>query len=162
NPCSHALPPATCRSRYRLDRPGMRYWRSRMSNDPISPDMTNRADYWAMKMADGSDSVTEAELAEFHSWLLERPANEDDFRRAVALMQLAADLSPSQQSALISPSGGVHGESDHVASRRNVLKFTALAASAAALLVTGGLFLEHRGFFGETYTTKTGEQYTVK
>jgi transmembrane sensor len=133
-----------------------------MSNDPTSPDMVNRADYWAMKMADGSDAVTEAELAEFHAWLFASPANEDDFRRAVALMQLATDLSPAQQSALISPSGSTHSESDHAAGRRNILKFTALAASAAVMLVTGGLFLEHRGFFGETHATKTGEQYTVK
>lgn len=133
-----------------------------MSNDPTSPDMINRADYWAMKMADGSDALTEAELAEFHAWLLESPANEDEFRRSVAVMQLASELSPAQQSALTSSSGDSRSENDHVAARRNILKFTALAASAAALLITGGMLLERRGFFGETYTTKTGQQDTVK
>jgi transmembrane sensor len=133
-----------------------------MSNDPTLPGMSNRADYWAMKMSDGSGTLTEAELTEFHSWLAEDPANEDEFRRAVAVIHMAGDLSPAQQSALISPSGAGTGEGGKVAGRRNVLKYAALAASLAMVFVLGGLFLDQRGVFGETYTTKTGEQYTAK
>lgn len=130
-----------------------------MSND--QPDMTNRADYWAQRMADGSDAVSDEERAEFHTWLFDNETNEQDYRRSVGLIQLAADFSPAQQTALIAPSGSNASESDRVAGRRNILKFAALAASAATVLVTGGLVLEHRGFFGKTYTTKTGEQYIV-
>jgi transmembrane sensor len=133
-----------------------------MSNDTTSPDMNNRADHWARRMADNSDAVSDAEHAEFQAWLFESEQNELDYRRAVALMQLVADLSPAQQSALISPSGDLRSESARIAGRRNILKFTGLAASAAAALVTGGLFLENRGYFGESHVTRTGETRTVK
>lgn len=133
-----------------------------MSNDPSSPDMTNRADYWAQRMADGSDTITDEERAEFNAWLFDNESNEQDYRRAVMVMQLAADLSPAQQSALTSPSGSGHTEHDRVAGRRNVLKFAALAASVAALVVTGALFVEQGRLSSQTYRTATGETQTIK
>ena len=41
------------------------------THDSGLPDMTNRADYWARRMADALDPVTEAERGEFHAWLFE-------------------------------------------------------------------------------------------
>jgi transmembrane sensor len=133
-----------------------------MSQDPGPPDMTHRADYWAGRMADSSDAISAEERAEFDTWLSESEQNELDYRRSVTLIQLVADLPPSQQSALISPSGEGRTESDRVAGRRNILKFAGLAASAALGLVAGGIYLENRGIFGETHSTRTGETRTVK
>jgi transmembrane sensor len=124
--------------------------------------MTNRADYWARRMADALDPVTEAERGEFHAWLFESEENELDYRRAVGLLGLMADLPAASQSALISPSGDGRSESDKVAGRRNILKFAGLAASAVIGLVSGGIYLEKRGMFGTAHSTGIGENSTVK
>jgi transmembrane sensor len=113
-------------------------------------------------MADSSDAISADERAEFDAWLSESEQNELDYRRSVTLIQLVADLPPSEQSALISPSGEGRTEGDRVAGRRNILKFAGLAASAALGLVAGGIYLENRGIFGETHSTRTGETRTVK
>jgi transmembrane sensor len=133
-----------------------------MSQDREPPDMIHRADYWARRMGDSSDAISDDERAEFHAWLLASEQNQLDYHRAVTLIQIVADLPPSLQSALISPSGDSRAESDRVAGRRNILKFAGLAASAAVGLVAGGIYLENRGLFGETHSTRTGEMRTVK
>ncbi len=132
------------------------------TRDPVPPDGMNRADYWARRMADGEDAVTDAEREEFRAWLAEDDAHEHDFRAAVVLLQLAMDLPPAGQNALISPTSEARSESDRVASRRNILKFAGIAASAAVALVTGGLYLEEKGLFGQSHTTRTGETRTVQ
>jgi transmembrane sensor len=124
--------------------------------------MSNRADYWARRMADASDAVSDAERSDFHAWLLASQENEDDYRRAVGILQLATNLPGTAQSALISPSGEGRAESARVAGRRNILKFAGLAASVAVGLVAGGIYLENRGTFGESHSTGTGETSTVK
>jgi transmembrane sensor len=133
-----------------------------MANDPGSPDMTSRADYWAQRLADGSDAISDAERSEFNAWLFASEENQREFQLAVMVSQMPADLSASQQSTLISLSSDQPSESDRVAGRRNILKFTALAASAAATLVTGGLLLENLGSFGQTHRTATAETQTVR
>ncbi len=132
------------------------------THDSGPPDMSNRADYWARRMADALDSPTEAERGDFHMWLFESEENQLDYRRAVGVLELMADLPAASQSALISPSGEGRSESDKVAGRRNILKFAGLAASAVIGLVSGGIYLENRGLFGTTHTTGTGETSTVK
>jgi transmembrane sensor len=132
------------------------------THDPGPPDMGNRADYWARRMADASDTITVAERNDFTAWLLASEENEMDYRRAVGVLQLMASLPASAQSALISPSGEGRSESDRIAGRRNILKFAGLAASVAVGLVAGGIYLENRGIFGESHTTATGETSTVK
>ena len=132
------------------------------THDPGLPDMSTRADYWARRMADASDPVSDAERSDFSAWLLSSEENELDYRRAIGVLQIMASLPASAQSALISPSGEGRSESDKVAGRRNILKFAALAASVAALLVSGGIYLENRGIFGESHSTGTGETSTVK
>jgi transmembrane sensor len=132
------------------------------THDPGPPDMSNRADYWARRMADASDTVSDAERSDFYAWLLCSPQNEDDYRRAVAVMQLVTSLPAAAQSALISPSGEGRSERDRIAGRRNILKLTGLAASVAVGLVAGGIYLESRGHFGESHSTGTGETSTVK
>jgi len=132
------------------------------THDPGSPDMGNRADYWARRMADASDTLTVAERNDFTAWLLASEENEMDYRRAVGVLQLMASLPPSAQSALISPSGEGRSESARIAGRRNILKFAGLAASVAIGLVAGGVYLENRGIFGESHSTGTGETSTVK
>jgi transmembrane sensor len=125
--------------------------------------MGNRADYWARRMADASDTVTDAERSEFTVWLLESDENAKDYRRAVGVLQLVGSLPASAQSALISPSSGeTRSENDKVAGRRNILKLASLAASVAFGLVAGGIYLENRGIFGESHSTGTGETSTVK
>jgi transmembrane sensor len=133
-----------------------------LTHDPGPPDMSNRADYWARRMADGADPVTDAERAEFSAWLFEDERNEHDFRQSVMLLQMVTELPPSGQNALISPEDDAFSESDRIAGRRNILKFAGLAASAAFTIVAGGLYLENRGLFGETHSTRTGEMRTVK
>lgn len=132
------------------------------THDPGPPDMGNRADYWARRMADASDTITDAEHSEFSAWLLASKENQMDYRRAVGVLQLMASLPASAQSALISPSGEGRSESDKIAGRRNILKFAGLAASVALGLVVGGVYLENRGVFGESHSTGTGETSTVK
>ncbi len=132
------------------------------THDPGPPDMGNRADYWARRMADVSDPVSEAEHSDFCAWLLPSEENQMEYRRAVGVLQLVASLPASAQSALISPSGEGRSESDKVAGRRNILKFAGLAASVAIGLVSGGIYLENRGIFGESHSTGTGETSTVK
>jgi transmembrane sensor len=133
-----------------------------LTHDPGPPEMGSRADYWARRMADASDSVSDAEHAEFAAWLLSSEENEMDYRHSVGVLQLMAGLPASAQSALISPSGEGRSESARVAGRRNVLKFAGLAASVAVGLVAGGIYLENRGIFGESHSTGTGETSTVK
>lgn len=133
-----------------------------LTHDPGPPDMGNRADYWARRMADASDTITTAERADFSAWLLASEENGRDYRRAVGVLQLVASLPPSAQSALISPSGEGRSESDRIAGRRNIIKFAGLAASVAVGLVAGGIYLENRGIFGESHSTRTGETSTVK
>ena len=53
------------------------------THDPGSPDMGNRADYWARRMADASDTLSVAERNDFTAWLLASEENELDYRRAV-------------------------------------------------------------------------------
>jgi transmembrane sensor len=130
--------------------------------DSGPPDLSNRADYWARRMAEPSDPVTETERGDFHAWLFESDENPLDYRRAVGVLELMADLPAAGQSALISPSGEGRSESDKVAGRRNILKFAGLAASAALGLVAGGMYLENRGLFGASHSTGTGETSTVK
>ena len=132
------------------------------THDPGPPDMGNRADYWARRMADASDTLTVAEHSDFSAWLLASEENEMDYRRAVGVLQLAVSLPPAAQSALISPSGEGRSESDKIAGRRNILKYAGLAASVAFGLVAGGIYLENRGMFGESHSTRTGETSTVK
>lgn len=133
-----------------------------LTHDPGPPDMGNEADYWARRMADASDTITAAEHDRFTAWLLASDENQREYRRAVGVLQLATSLPVSAQSALISPSGEGRTESDKIAGRRNILKFAGLAASVAVGLVVGGVYLENRGIFGETHTTRTGETSTVK
>jgi transmembrane sensor len=133
-----------------------------LTHDTGPPDMGNRADYWARRMADASDTISVAERADFSAWLLASEENEMDYRRAVGVLQLMASLPASAQSALISPSGEGRSESDRIAGRRNILKFAGLAASVAIGLVAGGIYLENRGIFGESHSTSTGETSTVK
>jgi len=132
------------------------------THDPGPPDMGNRADYWARRMADASDTITVAERNDFHAWLLTSDENGKDYRDAVGVLQMMASLPASAQSALISPSGEGRSESEKIAGRRNILKFAGLAASVAIGLVTGGIYLENRGIFGESHSTSTGETSTVK
>ncbi|MEJ1965945.1 MAG: FecR domain-containing protein [Gammaproteobacteria bacterium] len=132
------------------------------THEPVPPDMSHRADYWARRMADASDPVTEAERGEFVAWLFESDANQLDYRRAVGVLTLMSDLPAGHQSALISPSGDGRSESDKLAGRRNILKFAGLAASVAIGLVAGGIYLEERGLFGASHSTGTGETSTVK
>ena len=113
-------------------------------------------------MADVLDPVSEAERGEFHAWLFESEENQLDYRRAVGVLGLTADLPAASQSALISPSGEGRSESDRVASRRNILKFSALGSTAVIALVSGGIYLENRGLFGTAHSTGTGETSTVK
>jgi transmembrane sensor len=124
--------------------------------------MGNRADFWARRMTDASDILTDAEHSDFCAWLLASEENEMDYRRAVGVLQLVASLPVSAQSALISPSGEGRSESDKLAGRRNILKFAGLAASVAVGIVTGGIYLENHGIFGESHSTRTGETSTVK
>ncbi|MEJ0036699.1 MAG: FecR domain-containing protein [Gammaproteobacteria bacterium] len=132
------------------------------THDPAPPDLGNRADYWARRMADASDTISDAERSDFSAWLLASEENEMDYRRSVGVLQLMASLPTSAQSALISPSGEGRSESDKVAGRRNILKLAGLAASVAIGLVAGGIYLENRGIFGESHSTRTGETSTVK
>ena len=131
-----------------------------LTHDPGPPDMG--ADYWARRMADSPDPITEAERDRFHAWLLESEENERDYRRSVVLLQMVSELPVAGQNALISPANDSVAESDRLASRRNILKFAGLAAGTALALVTGGLYLENRGLFGETHSTRTGEMRTVQ
>lgn len=133
-----------------------------LTHDPGPPGMGNRADYWARRMADASDTITATEHHDFLAWLLASEENESDYRRAVGVLQLVQSLPASAQSALISPSGEGRSESDKIAGRRNILKLAGLAASVAVGLVAGGIYLENRGIFGETHSTATGETSTVK
>ncbi len=132
------------------------------THDSVPPDMNNRADYWARRMADSSDPVTDAVRGEFCAWLFESEDNERNYRRSVMLLQMASALPQSGQNAVISASGDAGSESDRVAGRRNILKLAGLAASAALALVAGGIYFENRGVFGQTHTTRTGETRTVK
>ena len=72
-----------------------------LTHDPGPPDMGNRADFWARRMADASDTVTVAERDDFTAWLLASEENEMDYRRAVGVLQLMASLPPSAQSVSI-------------------------------------------------------------
>jgi len=132
-----------------------------LTRDPVPPDGMNRADYWAQRMVDGEDAVTDAERAEFHAWLAESPENEAAFHRAVVLQPMMAGMSPADQNSVISPTGE-RSESDRIAGRRNIFKYAGVAAAAAVALVTGGLYLENKGLFGETHATRTGETRTAQ
>ena len=133
-----------------------------LTHDPVPPDMSNRADYWARRMADDADPISDAERGEFHAWLFQSDENTLDYRRAVGVIALLSELPAASQSALISPSGEGRSESEKVAGRRNILKFAGLAAAAAIALVSGGMYLENRGLFGTMHSTGTGETSTVK
>ncbi len=81
---------------------------------------------------------------------------------AVVLLELVKELPPAGQSALISPAADTHSERDRIAGRRNILKYAGIAASAAVALVTGGLYLQEKGVFGQSHSTGTGETRTVQ
>jgi transmembrane sensor len=132
------------------------------TRDPGPPDGLNRADYWARRMADGEDAVTDAERDEFRAWLAQSEAHGRDFQNAVIVLELAMDLPPAGQNALISPASDTRSERDRVAGRRNILKFAGIAASASIALVAGGLYLEEKGLFGQSESTRTGETRTVQ
>ena len=127
-----------------------------------APDMGSLAGHWARRMADSSDTITATERDELDAWLAASVANERDFQRAVVLLQMVSDLPLAGQNALISPTSEPLAESDRIAGRRNIFKLAGLAAGAAIALVAGGLYLENRGLFGETHTTRTGEMRTVQ
>jgi transmembrane sensor len=132
------------------------------THDSGPPDMGSWADHWARRMADNNDPITGAEREQFNEWLLASDKNERDFRDALIVLEMVNDLPVAGQNALISPANDTMDERDRVAGRRNIFKFAGIAAAAALALVTGGWYLENRGFFGETHTTHTGETRTVK
>jgi transmembrane sensor len=130
-----------------------------LTHDPGMPDM-NPADYWAGRMTDGPD-LTAAERVVFDEWFLSDEQNQRDFHNAIVALHAAAELSRESQRTLVAldepPS-----ENPHFAGRRNFLKSAAMAASAAFLMVVGGVYVfQSRASSGDTHATVTGETRTV-
>ncbi len=145
----------------------MRHWRSRMlsTRDPGPPDGMNRADYWARRMADGEDAVTDAERAEFRAWLAESAENE--LRLSIAPWCCCQLMAGACRRPVRTRSSRPH--------RRGVRRATAspaaatssstqaVAARAAVALVDRRRSISRtRRLFGESHATGTGETRTVQ
>jgi len=121
--------------------------------------MREQAIRWAQRMRDG-DAMSDAERDAFQAWVVV-PKHEEEYRFALLIMNAPADLPQHVQSRLVSlsPEGtsAVSG-----GSRRQLFKMMAIAASALFALVAGGVVMESRGWFGETYSTRVGQTDTVR
>jgi transmembrane sensor len=118
-----------------------------------------QASYWARRMHESSDPLSVEERMEFEKWIAD-PRNERDFRLSTLIIAMAPDLAATDRARWVdeftsATDGRVH-------SRRQLVRYWALAASLLALLVLGGFYAQSQSWFGgKSYLTHTGETLNV-
>lgn len=138
-------------------------------------DIREQAAHWVERITDPVDELTDAERATFNEWIAD-PLNAQEFQAMNNIVTVAGDL-PVAVRARWSEWAANFRESDHhesshhdsthhaedrTHSRRQVLRYVAMAASLIVVLVAGGYFaMTHHLFGGETFVTGTGQTRTV-
>ncbi|HEU4627153.1 MAG TPA: FecR domain-containing protein [Steroidobacteraceae bacterium] len=123
-------------------------------------DIRERASYWAARMHESSDALSAAEREEFEKFVAD-PRNERDFRGANLIISMMPELPAADRARWVEEYSVATDE--RTQSRRQVLRWWAVAASILTAVVLGGYFAQTRHLFGgEAYVTRKGETRTVK
>lgn len=133
------------------------------THDSSVKDARGQAVYWVGRLNDSSQALSAAELEEFHGWLLRDARHEQEFLAVNNIAVTATDLPAAERARLSALAAETAAENLRagVSTRRQFLKWSALAASVVAAIVLGGYFVQSQGWFGETYATRTGETRVV-
>jgi transmembrane sensor len=123
-------------------------------------DIREQASYWAARMHVSSDTLGAAERDEFEKFVAD-PRNEHDFRGSNLIISMMPEIPAADRARWVEEySAATDGRTQ---SRRQVLRWWAIAASLLAVVVLGGYFAQSRHMFGgESYATRKGEMRTVK
>jgi transmembrane sensor len=123
-------------------------------------DIREQASYWAARMNESSDTLGTAEREEFEKFVAD-PVNERNFRESNMIIAMASEMSAVDRARWVEEYSTVTDE--RTQSRRQVMRWWAIAASLLAVVVLGGYLAQSRHIFsGESYVTRTGETRTVK
>jgi transmembrane sensor len=131
------------------------------------PKIRERAIYWAGRM-DSPEPVSPAEREEWLHWMSENKAHEIEFREVNLTTNTMSELPAANQARLIAyaSTDAVDAPADsstslRSTSRRQFLRWTALAASVLVVAGISAYFVHPEEWFGESYATRTGETRVV-
>jgi transmembrane sensor len=134
-----------------------------MSTNDSGGDIREQAAYWADRMNDSHDSVSDAEREKFSEWIQD-PLHAQEFRAMQGIVTMTPDLAVADRARWSEWAVKYRDVDDEERSRsrRHVFGWVALAASVLTVMVIGGLYARsHNLFGGESYVTRTGETKTV-
>lgn len=126
-----------------------------MSNQDTGDSAREQAARWVLRMTDSSDYLSPRDHAEFEHWLVD-PTNAKEFYALSNTTTMLQDLPHAKRWS----EEALH-ETDRAHSRRQVLRWCAVAASFLTVLVLGGIFAKTQGWFGQSYVTRAGETRVV-
>jgi transmembrane sensor len=123
-------------------------------------DILEQAALWAGRMNEPGEPLSAAEQARFQDWILADPRHERAYRSFVGISTMAAELPADTRAHL--KLWAAENAGDRVASRRHFVKWGALAAGVAGVVVLGGYLVKSQGLFAQSeVATRTGESRVV-
>lgn len=130
-----------------------------MTTNDSGMDIHEQAARLAVRMAEPADTRSAAEREELRNWLLTDERHADAFRAANGVLALIQDLPPADRERLSAlATAGVEGRAS---SRRQVWRWSALAASVLIAVFMGGYVAKTQGWLADSYVTHTGESRVV-
>ena len=125
----------------------------------IDKDIREQASQWAARMHESSDMLSSADRDEFEKFVAD-PRNERDFRGSNMIIAMASELRAEDRARWVEECNSA--TDGRTQSRRQVLRWWAIAASILTVVVLGGYFAQSRHVFGgQSYATRTGQTRTV-
>jgi transmembrane sensor len=130
-----------------------------MSTDDPGNDILEQAALWVVRMNEPGEPLSAPEHARFQDWLLADERHQIAFRTVSSIPAMVSEM-PADTRARLKEWAAKHG-GDRASSRRHFFRWGALAAGVLTVLLVGGLFAKSRGYFAESYSTRTGETRVV-
>jgi transmembrane sensor len=123
-------------------------------------DIRDQATQWLHRLHEPSaEPLSPAEREEFERFIV-TPRHEQEFRASNVVIAAAPELAQDARDRWTREAFALSDDRTH--SRRQVLRYWAIAASLLAVLVLGGYYAQtQRWFGGEAFVTHTGETRTV-
>jgi transmembrane sensor len=129
-----------------------------MSHEGSDKEIREQAARWVVRMTDPTVAIGPQEQERFQRWMLSNPRHERAYLDAITTATLASDLPASERAR--HTEWAAQNAGNEVRRRRNFLMW-GLAASVLAVAGAGSLVAHRMGWFGEVYSTGTGETRVV-
>jgi transmembrane sensor len=120
----------------------------------------DQAARWVIRMTESPDALSADERAEFDEWI-SNPLHAQEFHAMNTIAVIAADLPAADRTRL--SDWAINQATSDIRSRRQLVRWFAVAASFITLLVLGGILMQNQHWLANsgTYVTRTGETRVV-